>query len=118
MQYQTEKFLIVKNIKKFILDLEKILVNFPRKEFLTKDKIYSDALSVLELTYNANEVKDLNEKRKIQIKIIVKLNMLDFYMERAYKNRYISEKQCVNKCAELNNISKMVYKWIMNGRIC
>ena len=37
MQYHSEKFLIVKNIKKFILGLETLLVNFPRKEFLTKD---------------------------------------------------------------------------------
>ncbi len=118
MQYQTEKFLIVKNIKKFILDLETMLVNFPKKEFLNKDMIYKDALNVLELVYLANEIKDIKEKIRIQKNIIVKLNMLDFYMERAYKKKYISEKQCLNKTNEISIINRMIYKWIKNERIC
>ena len=118
MQYHTEKFIIIKNIKKFIMDLENILVNFPKKEFLTKDMIYNDALKILELVYTANEVKDLNERRKLQISILVKLNMLDFYMERAYKKKYINEKQCLNKTNEISVINKMVYKWIQNERVC
>ena len=118
MQYHTEKFLIVKNIKKFILGLELILVNFPRKEFLTKDMIYKDALEILELVYIANDMDDLDKKRECQIKILAKLNMLDFYMERAYKRKYINEKQCLSKSNELETISKMVYKWIKSERVC
>lgn len=104
-------------MKKFILGLEVILVNFPKKEFLTKDMIYKDALTILELVYTANEIDDLEEKKKVQIEILSKLNMLDFYMERAYKKKYINEKQCMFKCSELEQISKMVYKWIKSERI-
>ena len=46
MQYHSEKFLIIKNIKKFILDIEKILVNFPNKDYFNKDMFYKEALSV------------------------------------------------------------------------
>ncbi len=118
MQYHSEKFLIVKNIKKFILGLETLLVNFPRKEFLTKDMVYKDALKILELIYVANEVEDIVEKRKIQVKILSKINMLDFYLERAYKRKYINEKQCLAKSNELEQITKMIYKWIKNERVC
>ena len=118
MQYHSEKFLIIKNIKKFILDLEKILINFPSKEYLNKDMFYKEALNVLELVYNANEVNDFNTKKNIQIQILSKLNMLDFYLERAYKKKYISEKQCLVKSNELANISKMIYGWIKNDREC
>lgn len=118
MQYHSEKFLIVKNIKKFILGLEVILVNFPKKEFLTKDMIYKDALKILELVYIANEIDDLNEKKKIQIEILGKINMLDFYLERAYKRKYINEKQCMFKSNELEQITKMIYKWIKSERTC
>lgn len=118
MQYHTEKFLIVKNMKKFILGLETILVNFPKKEFLTKDMIYKDALKILELVYVANEIDDLEEKKRVQIQILAKINMLDFYMERAYKHKYINEKQCMYKTNELEQITKMIYKWIKSERTC
>lgn len=118
MQYHTEKFLIIKNMKKFILGLETLLVNFPKKEFLTKDMIYKDALKVLELVYVANDIEDLKDKRNIQVEILGKLNMLDFYLERAYKKKYINEKQCMAKSNELEQISKMVYKWIKSERVC
>ena len=115
MQYHSEKFLIVKQIKKFILELEKLLINVPNKDYISKDLFYSEALSLLELVYIANEVDDLKRKKDFQIEIISKLNMLDFYLERAYKKKYINEKQCLAKSNELEVISRMVYKWIKNS---
>ena len=44
--------------------------------------------------------------------------MLDFYLERAYKRKYINEKQCLAKSNELEQITKMIYKWIKNERVC
>ena len=111
MQYHKEEFLIIKYLKKFIVDLEKIIVNFPRKDFLTKEKIYKDALNVLELVFIANST-NTSERKPIQIKILAKISMLDFYLERAYKNKYINEKQCIVRTKELEEITKMVYKWI------
>lgn len=105
-------------MKKFILGLEIILVNFPKKEFLTKDMIYKDALRVLELVYTANEIDDIVKKKTIQVEILSKINMLDFYLERAYKKKYINEKQCMAKSNELEQITKMIYKWIKSERIC
>ncbi len=61
------EFRIVKNIKKYILSLDKILVNFPRKEKILKDKIKETSFDVLELTYYANT---LEEKKEIQKQII------------------------------------------------
>lgn len=105
-------------MKKFILGLETLLVNFPKKEFLTKDMIYKDALKVLELVYVANEIDNREEKKNVQIEILGKINMLDFYLERAYKRKYINEKQCLAKSNELEQITKMVYKWIKSERVC
>lgn len=118
MQYHSERFLIVKNTKKFILDLERILVNFPKKEYINKDLLYKDSLKVLELVYVANHVDNLDKKKDIQIEIVAKINMLDFYIERAYKKRYISEKECLKKVNELEEINKMIYSWIKNERKC
>lgn len=110
-----EKFLIIKDIKNFILGLESLLVNFPKKDTFTKDRVYNDALEVIELITLANYDKRLDYKRTYQIKALAKLNKLDFYLERAYKLKYISERQLLNKSNELAKINKMIYSWCKNN---
>lgn len=39
-----EKFLILKNIKRFIMSLESILLTFPKKDFISRTLIYNDSL--------------------------------------------------------------------------
>ena len=94
-----------------------MLVNFPKKDFMNRETIYKESLKLLELVYIANELDDLKLKRNIQVELLSKINMLDFYLERAYKRKYINEKQCLMKSGELEQISKMIYKWIQNERI-
>ena len=38
MNYNEEKFKLASNIKKFILDSEKLLYNIPRKDFYNRDR--------------------------------------------------------------------------------
>lgn len=105
-----DKFLIVKHIKEFIMSINDIVINYPRKEFVIKDRIMNDSLDILELVYNANYTKGDTSDKKIQI--LTKLSMLDFYFERSYKLKIISEKVCIKKCSELTNIRKMIYGWM------
>ena len=88
----TTEFRIVNNMKKFILSLDNILINFPKK------------------------AKVLKDKREWQQIIISKMSMLDFYFEEAFRKEYISEKQCKNKCNELLSITKMLYGWIKTNK--
>lgn len=106
-------FRLVNNMKNFIMSLDSFLINFPKKEKVLKDKMFTTSYDILELIYLANFIED---NINIQKQIISKLSMLDFYLERAYKLQYISEKQCSNKSNELLNITKMIYGWIKNGR--
>lgn len=82
-----DKFLIVIEIKNFILSLDKILTNFPKKDIIIKKKIYKESLKLLELVYLANIVND--NKLHYQNKILVSINMLDYYFEYSYKKQYI-----------------------------
>lgn len=111
-----DKFLIVKSIKKFILDLDALLINFPRKDFVNKDGLYKEAIALLENVYLANNAFDKNKKLEYQVVVLSKINILDFYIERAYKMKYISEKQCLKKMYDLDLISKMVFGWIKNEK--
>ncbi len=116
MKQAKEKFLIIENIKKFIIDIEKLVVTFPKKDFISRKLLYEDSLCLLELVYEANYETDLEIKKRYQIKALAKINKIDFYLERAYKLRYISESQCTKNCNKLEQINKMLYSWCKNGK--
>ena len=112
---KNEKFLIVKTVKSFILDLENLLQTFPKKDMYTKNMVYRDALAVLELINKANYEARKEIKLTYQIEALAKINKIDFYLERAYRLRYISEKQCMNASAKLGRLNKMIYAWCSNA---
>ena len=107
-----DKFLVVKYMKNFICNIEDMVINFPKKDYVIKNRIISDSLDILELIYLGNSIED---NKEIKLKILSKLSMLDFYLERSYENKYISEKVCINRCNHLTKITKMINKWIKNG---
>lgn len=98
-------------MKQFILSLDEIVINYPNKEMVIKNRLHSDSLDILELIYQANLEEEPEEKKKYQNRILSKISMIDFYLEKSYKKKYISEKLCQKKCNELLKISKMVYQW-------
>lgn len=110
------KFLIVKNIKSFIISLEGILVTIPKKDFLSRSVIYQEALILLDNVIKANYESNKEKKKDYQIVALAKVNLLDFFLERAYKLKYISEKQAISKANELVKINKMLYAWCKNER--
>ena len=111
-----DRFLIVKNIKSFIISLENILVTIPKKDYLSRELIYEEALMLLDSVIKANYESNSDKKKDYQIVALAKVNLLDFFLERAYKLRYISEKQASSKANELLKINKMLYAWCMNER--
>ena len=46
-----DKLLIVTNLKKTIMYIEKTVINYPNKYKVLKDKIISSLYDILELTY-------------------------------------------------------------------
>jgi len=109
--FSSDKFLIVKYMKQFILSLDEIVINYPNKEMVIKNRLHSDSLDILEYIYQANIEEELDKKKYYQNKILSKISMLDFYLEKSYKKKYISEKLCQKKSNELLHLSKMVYQW-------
>ena len=45
-------------MKNFIMSLDNIVVNYPRKENVIKDRLFNDSLDILYLIYKANYSKD------------------------------------------------------------
>ncbi len=110
-----EKFYILNSVKNFIFDMEKLVITFPKKDFISRNLLYNDALNLLEIIYKANYEKDINKKHNYQIEALAKVNKIDFYIERAYKLKYISEQQCIKNCNKLDRINRMLYSWCNNA---
>jgi len=106
-----ERFLVIKNIKEFILSLDNIINNYPRREYELRNRIVNDSYNLLELVYKAN---NSSNKRIYFESILANISMLDFYLEVSFKKKIISEKVCSNKANKLLVINKMVYKWLSN----
>lgn len=79
-----------------------------------KNRLHSDSLDILELIYKSNLEEIKEKKKQYQTEILSKINMLDFYLEKSYKKKYISEKLCRKKSNELVRLSKMIYEWRKN----
>ena len=105
-------FLIVKNMKIFINDINSIVINYPRYEIVIKNRIQDTSLDILEYIYYANYIKDMDKKNDIRKKILSKISMLDYYLEYSFKKKYISEKLLYKKSNQLDILTKLVYGWI------
>lgn len=107
-----ETFMVLKYTKQFILSIDNYIDNFPNKERNLKERILNESFSIYNLICLANLITE--EKRKTQYKIIAKINVLDLCFEKAFKKKYLSEKQFNKVTNELTRVSKLVFGWIKN----
>ena len=106
-----DKFTIAKHIKEFIILLDDYLINYPRKYYELRNRLVNDSYELLELVYTANYT-NVDKRKDIQIKTLMKVNLIDFYIEQSFKKRIISERQSIKLCNRLIDINKMLSKWI------
>lgn len=107
-----DKFKLAMVVKKFIIESEELLANVPRRDFYNRDKFRDDITNILYLLYLANNIEDKDNRLKYQYDILARISMIDFYLERAYVLKYISERQLYNYTKKLEEIIKMTKGWI------
>ena len=108
-----DNFLIIKNMKLFINSLDDMVSVIPNRDQIIKTKIYDTSYDIL---YYLNLTNYSRNKEYISI-ILTNISMLDFYLERCLKKKYITSKVCEKKANELLRMTKMVYGWL-NGSKC
>ena len=75
-----EKFQVINFIRKLILEIDKELNNFPKKDIELKNRIRTNSYDLLELSYEANTISDISNKKIILEKMIAKIKVLDFLL--------------------------------------
>lgn len=107
-------FQIIGRLKNFCFKVRKIVINFPKKELIIKDRIIGDTMDILEEVYYINTIRRNNVTNNDKARLISKLNMLDFYIYYIYKNNVINEKSFKELSDEITSITKILYKWVYN----
>lgn len=106
---KNERFNIAIKVKKFIFDINDLIVNFPKKDYDIKDRLKYSCYELLRLVYRANYSKD---KYEYQMDILTNISIIDFCLEESLNNQIISIKKLKYITNSLNDITKMVYGWI------
>ncbi len=107
-----ERFKVINEMKKFIDFINEILVNYPRKSYVLKDKIESTSYDILELIYISNLIDDRLDKQK---EVLAKISMLDYFLEISYDKKYISLKKLTHGTKLLEVVRKLMFGWVKSG---
>lgn len=100
---------IILRLKKTIVYIDKILENFPRSEYILKERITNSMYDILELSFDA--YIDKENKNKIIKNILTKIKMLDFYLKISFDKNAISHKNIKNISINLRDITNLYYAW-------
>ena len=102
-----EKLIIAKVARKTLRYIEKNTENFPTKYAVLRNRIINTCYDILEWIYRANVFQELSDKKEI----IVKIQMLNFYLEEAYNKDILSHKKLINYGNYLLELDKMIRAW-------
>ena len=93
------ELLVITNIKKTILYFDDILINFPKKDYILKNKIELILYDLLDNIYMANYLYKDERINKLFI-CLTKIKMLDFYINVCFKKKIISYKKIIKLCCK------------------
>lgn len=108
-KYKTkEKLIIASTARKTIKYIENTVSNFPNEYYVLRNKIIDSCYSILEYIYRANVFQDIKDKKEI----IVKIRMLNYYLEESFNKDLISSKKYYNYGKYLLELDNMTRSWI------
>ena len=107
-------FNILNKYKIFIIELDNLIENIPRKDYFYKDKIRIVSNYILELILKCNYESDNFNINYYVANIKGSIAYLDFLLDRLYDMKYINEKNLYKITLKLIEINKMVIGWLNN----
>lgn len=102
-----EKLIIAKVARKTLRYIEKNTENFPNKYVVLRNRIINTCYDILEFIYRANVFQELTDKKEV----IVKIQMLNFYLDEAYNKELLTHKKLINYGNYLLELDRMVRAW-------
>lgn len=107
-----EKFRVIQYIRELIINIDKNLDNFPKKDIELKNRIKTNSYDLLELVYEANSTREKERKLEILDKTIAKLKVIDFLINMCFDKQIINNKRYLKFGERIDDISKFTIGWI------
>ena len=107
-------FLIISKYKSFIINLDNLLDNIPKKDIIYKDRIKSSSIDILKSIFIIDNSSNINEINNNYSNIKANISLIDFYLERFLLKRYLSNSNVEKLTVKLIEINKMSYVWVNN----
>lgn len=107
-----EKFKIIEFIRNLILQIDKELDNFPKKDIEIKNRIRNNSYELLELCYEANATSSLENRVRLLEKSIAKIKIIDFLLNLSYDKQLISNKKYLKLGLRMDDIIKYISGWL------
>ena len=111
-----EKFKVIQFIRELIILIDNNLDNFPKKDIELKNRIRNISYDLLEISYEANYIKDELTKKDLLEKMLAKIKVLDFLLNICYDKQIITSKKYVRFGNTLDDITKYTIGWINSIR--
>ncbi|MDO5556589.1 MAG: four helix bundle protein [Clostridia bacterium] len=108
---QIEKFKVINFIRELIINIDKNLENFPKKDIEIKNRIKSESYNLLEYCYEANTTEDNNLKIQLLNKCIAKIKVVDFLINISYDKQIINNKRYLKFGESADEIAKYLVGW-------
>lgn len=105
----SDKLIIAIKIKKTIEYVDKVLINYPKVEYVLRNNIINTFYILLENVYRSNIYKDT----KYMKECIVNIKMIEYYIKISLDKKLLSYKKFENIGKYLLEINKMLNSWIM-----
>ena len=86
---KTEKFKVIQFIRELLITIDKEMDNFPKKDIELKKRIRFNSYDLLEISYEANSIEDITEKKRLLIKMLSKVKVIDFLLNLSYDKKII-----------------------------
>ena len=106
-----EKFVVINCIRELIVNIDKYLINFPKKDIEIKQQISTISKEMLLLAYEANASENKEKRRDIQEKVISRLKYLDFLINLCYDKQIINGKRYLKFGESIDYILKYANGW-------
>lgn len=106
-----EKFVVIDGIRELIVNIDKYLVNFPKKDIEIKQQISTISKEMLLLAYEANASENKEKRKDIQEKVISRLKYLDFLINLCYDKQIINGKRYLKFGESIDYILKYANGW-------
>lgn len=101
--------------ERLVVYLNRVLPNFPKKEYVLKQGIETHLYDLMECVFAFNIQTSERIKQKYLKDYLVKLSMLDLYIRQSYLKKYISKHQMECMGRIMIEMRKITYGLIRAG---